>query len=138
MRRRESWTVACVIPAAFLAGMLGWWLVPTLEPKKSLRPMWDHYLQERQGSGEPIAAYKKPKDSGFYYSDNAIVRIKEWSRLDAYLEGSGVRYLIGPKRTWREILINDPARANRWEVIDQSHSTHILARYTPPELGPRP
>ena len=42
------------------------------------------------------------------------------------------------KESYRKILINDPARADRWELLDESHSTHILARYTPPGAGSRP
>jgi hypothetical protein len=127
VRRRESWTVACLAPAAVFAAMLGWWVVPALEPKKSTRPMWNLYLQERAGPGEPIGALGPAKDSYFYYSDNAIERVDDPGEIEEFLRGPGVRFLIAPESTYRQIAGASPGR---WELLDDSHSTHVLGRYT--------
>jgi hypothetical protein len=131
LRRRESWALASIVPALFLAGTLGFWVVPQLEPKKSLRPMWIRYVEDRE-EGQPIGAVGRAKDSGFYYSDNysdnAIVRLKRPEKIRAFLSGPGVKYLIGPRSTLESAARQIPGH---WEWLDRSHPSHRLARFEP-------
>ena len=127
LRGRESWALASIVPALFLAGTLAFRVVPELEPKKSLRPMWTRYLEHRE-EGQPIGAVGLAKDSGFYYSDNAIVRLKRSDEIRAFLSGPGVKYLIGTSGALE--------RPTRWfpghcEWLDRSHATHRLVRCEP-------
>jgi 4-amino-4-deoxy-L-arabinose transferase-like glycosyltransferase len=125
--RRESWVVATTVPAIYLAGTLAFQVVPELEPKKSLRPMWNLYLEDRK-EGQPIGAVGQGKDSGYYYSNNAIVRLKSTDKTRAFLSGPGTKYLIGPSGTLKKTAGAFPGR---WEWLDRSHSTHRLVRYVP-------
>jgi hypothetical protein len=129
LRGRESWALASVVPALFLAGTLAFRVVPGLEPKKSLRPMWTRYLEHRE-EGQPIGAVGLAKDSGFYYSDNAIVRLKRFGEARAFLAGPGAKYLIGTSDPLEQLVRKFPGN---WETIDRSHSTHQLVRYEPSE-----
>lgn len=127
VRGRESWAVMPIVPAAILAGALGMWMVPTLGPKKSMKPMWELYLERREGT-EPIGIYGRTKDSAFYYSNNAIHRLPGPEELHEYLSGPGARFLIAQHfsldREMREFK-------GRWESLQMYHPTHRLVRFEP-------
>lgn len=125
--RREWSLLAAIAPALFFAGTLAFHVVPQLESKKSLRPMWRLYLQERE-PGEPIGAVGQGKDSGYYYSDNAIVRVKRTSQMREFLSGPGAKYLIGPKKTLEQVIDGFPGE---WTWLDREHPTHRLIRFDP-------
>jgi len=125
--RRESWVLATAVPAVVLAGTLGFVVVPQLEPKKSLRPMWNVYLEDRE-EGQPIGAVGQGKDSGYYYSDNAIVRLKRSDKIRAFLSDPGTKYLIGTSNALKQTIRMFPGQ---WEWLDRSHPTHHLVRYEP-------
>ena len=89
--------------------------------------MWTRYLEHRE-EGQPIGAVGLAKDSGFYYSDNAIVRLKRFGEAREFLSGPGAKYLIGTSDPLEELVRKFPGH---WETIDRSHSTHQLVRYEP-------
>ena len=66
------------ITFAVAGTMLAWLLivVPALEEKKSLGPLWRAYVERRE-PGEPVGFLGPSKDSIFYYSNNAVHRFKE-------------------------------------------------------------
>jgi hypothetical protein len=126
LRGRESWALASVVPAAVFVGYLGMHVVPELEPMKSFRPMWRSYLARSDGA-EPIGLYGPVKDTAFYYSDNAIDRLKSFEEVEQFLAGGGTRFLIARTtyaRPMREI-------AGTWQIVDRTHPTHWLHRFEP-------
>ena len=127
VRGRESWAVMSIVPAAILAGALGMWMVPTLGPKKSMKPMWELYLERREGT-EPIGIYGKTKDSAFYYSNNAIHRLPGPEELHEYLSEPGAKFLIA-----MHFSLDAEMREfrGRWESLQLYHPTHRLVRYEP-------
>ena len=87
--------------------------------------MWELYLADRKAD-EPIGAVGQGKDSGYYYSDNAIVRLKRIEKTNEFLSGEGVKYLIGTSGALEQTMRVFPGR---WEWLDRSHPTHRLVRY---------
>jgi 4-amino-4-deoxy-L-arabinose transferase-like glycosyltransferase len=124
---RESWAVVSIVPAAILAGALGMWMVPALGPKKSMKPMWELYLERREGA-EPIGILGRPKASAFYYSNNAIHRLPDTDTLREFLSGPGAKFLIAMHHSldaqMREFR-------GRWETLRRDHPTHRLVRHEP-------
>jgi hypothetical protein len=124
---RESWAVVSIVPAAILAGALGMWMVPALGPKKSMKPMWELYLERREGA-EPIGILGRAKDSAFYYSNNAIHRLPDTDTLREFLSGPGAKFLIAMHHSldaqMREFR-------GRWETLRRDHPTHRLVRHEP-------
>jgi 4-amino-4-deoxy-L-arabinose transferase-like glycosyltransferase len=127
--RRKNGSVVCVIPTALLAGLLGMHLVPALESKKSMRPMWAAYEAERR-EGEPIALAGQIKFGCFYYSNNGIVELDSYEELFDYLQGGGDRYLILEKKAFRQLENRFPG-GGRWEPLEYEHPSHMLVRYSP-------
>ena len=127
IRGRESWAVMSIVPAAILAGALAMWMVPALGPRKSMKPMWELYLERREGT-EPIGMYGKTKDSAFYYSNNAIHRLPGPEDASEFLSGPGTKFLIALHHSldaqMREFR-------GRWETLRRDHPTHRLVRYEP-------
>jgi len=127
IRGAASWVVLSIAPAAVLAGALGWWVVPALEAKKTVKPLWEVYLDQREGA-EPIGVYGLSKDSAYYYSNNAIERLRSTEDLLAFLDGPGPRFLVGTKS-----MLDGARRAagGHWEVLSREHPTLRLARFRP-------
>jgi len=124
LTRRERWTPALVVAPLVFALFLGWHAIPTLGPKKSLRPMWNRYTELR-AEGEPLGAYGSAKDSGFYYSNNEIVRLKRGSELATYLDHAGARFVILSHRDYRKL----PRRSlpqGQWDELITDHPSHLL------------
>lgn len=127
LARRRALILAAILPAAGLAGLLAFSLVPGLEEKKSIRPMWERYLAER-GDAEPIAVMGDLKYGCFYYGGDRIGELDSPDDLERYLAGLGDRYLIAPRSTYDRVAKRWPG-PGRWEVVYGRHPTHVLARY---------
>jgi len=127
----ESWATVSVVPAALLAGYLGMYVVPELDSMKSMRTNWESYVDAREGD-EPIALYGPIKDGAFYYSDNAIERLKGFDEVQQFMSGSGVKFLLV-----RTSFAARPTEkiAGSWESVDRSHPTHHLLRFEPTETA---
>lgn len=125
---RPRWTVACVLPPALFAAFAGMHLVPSLEQAKSIRPLWRAYEARRSGS-EPIALLGEVKFGCYYYSNNSIIEFDSASDVRDYLAGSDDRYLILPGKVYEE-LRDDFADAGTWEVVESSHPSHRLVRFS--------
>ena len=124
LARRERWTPALVAAPLVFALFLGWHAIPALGPKKSLRPMWERYTELR-AEGEPLGGYGSAKDSGFYYSDNEIVRLKRDTELARYLDQPGARFVILSHRDYRKL----PRRSlpqGQWDELITDHPSHLL------------
>jgi 4-amino-4-deoxy-L-arabinose transferase-like glycosyltransferase len=127
IRGREAWIAVSILPAAVLAGALAMWMVPKLEPRKSMKPMWEQYLARRVGA-EPIGMYGKTKDSAFYYSNNAVHRLPGPEEVDEFLEGPGAKFVIALHRS---LDAQKRKFRGRWETLRRDHPTHRLERYEP-------
>jgi hypothetical protein len=128
----ESWTTVSVVPAALLAGYLGMYVVPELDPMKSMRTNWESYVDAREGD-EPIALYGPIKDGAFYYSDNAIERLEGFHEVQQFMSGSGVKFLLV-----RTSFATRPTEkiAGSWVSVERSHPTHHLLRFEPEAAVP--
>jgi hypothetical protein len=122
--RRERWTPALVAAPLVLAAFLGWHAIPALGSKKSVRPMWNRYTELR-AVGEPLGAYGSAKDSGFYYSNNEIVRLKRGSELARYLDHPGSRFVILSHRDYRK-LPRQSLPQGHWNELITDHPSHLL------------
>jgi hypothetical protein len=134
-RRRPAWAAAAVAPAAVLTAYLAWWVVPGLEAKKSIKPMWSRYLELRRGA-EPIGAFGSSSlDSGVYYSDNRVVRLRSAAELSAFLAGPGGKFVVMPARALADIEAGAAPKEGRFSVVARSHPTHVLVEYAPQTNG---
>jgi hypothetical protein len=131
IRGREIWVVFAVLPAALLAGTLGLWLVPRLAAKNSLAAIWRAYAAERQ-AGEPLAYNGSPRDTLFYYSDNAAIGLDSLDEVREFVGGPGRKYLVGSQGSLDEAVNGIPGL---WELRERTHPTHRLYRYSPPPPG---
>jgi hypothetical protein len=129
--RRPGLAVAAAVPPALFVAFLAWWAVPALEPKKSMKPMWDRYLAERR-PGEPMGALGERKDGLYYYSNDVFERVRSNVDLQRFLDGPGARYLILPERDFRRLDLRTLGGIQRWEVLDDAHPTHVLVRRREP------
>lgn len=129
---RQSWTLACVVPAALLSGALGLWLVPELAPKKSTKALWEAYVERRDGA-EPLGFLGPSKASAFYYSDNAVDNMGSAEEFRAFLSGPRPKFLIAARRAFRLPRLAEGAS---WETLHREHPTHWLLRYEPPPEPP--
>ncbi len=127
-RRRPEWLVAAVLPAAALAGYLAIDVVPALERRKSVAPMWRRYLEARVGD-EPLGLYGTAKDGAFYYSNNGVERLEGPGQLRRFFERDGPSFLMLPDPQRKEVAEIAPDQA--CETLDSSHATHALIRCSP-------
>ncbi|MCP3978206.1 MAG: phospholipid carrier-dependent glycosyltransferase [bacterium] len=126
-RRREGWFALAAVPALLFAFFLGQRVVPDLSPKKSLRDVFVSYEAHREGQ-EPIGAYGTSLDTGYYYSDNAIDRIRDSDELAEFLGTDGGAYLVLPKKRYRDLRKKNRL-AGTHGVIDEEHPSHVLIRH---------
>jgi hypothetical protein len=70
--------------------------------------------------------YGSAKDSGFYYSNNKIVRLKRPAELADYLAPPGSRFVILPQRDFDRVS-RLPLPPGGWEPLVTDHPTHVLA-----------
>ncbi len=129
IRGRASWAIASVLPAALFAGVLGMRILPALESRKSIKPLWQAFEANRR-EGEPIALAGEVKFGCYYYSDNAILELDSGRDLLDYLAGPGQRYLVLPKGDYRKMLAAGPPLPGRFEALYEEHPSHLLARWT--------
>jgi 4-amino-4-deoxy-L-arabinose transferase-like glycosyltransferase len=136
IKGRERWALAAILPPAFFAAYLGWYAIPELGPKKSLRPMWDRYVEARS-AGESLGSFGLAKDSSFYYSNNTVLRLSDQFYLLKYLGLPGSRFVILTRSDYRG-LRNDPMLPpGEWEEFPVSHPTHVLVRFTRTSTSPQ-
>jgi 4-amino-4-deoxy-L-arabinose transferase-like glycosyltransferase len=126
LARRPGWAAAAVAPPLLFVAFLGWYAIPALGPKKSLRPIWERYVELRS-EGEPIAMVGTAKESGFYYSNLTLERIKRSRELQAYLDQPGRRYVILMASDYRKLRRSEQLPQGRWSVLTTDHPTHLLA-----------
>ena len=124
-----TWSAAKA-PAVALAGVLAFHVVPALGPLKSFKPMWDRYVELREGT-EPIGLYGHSEASAFYYSANRIVRIYDTVEMADFLNGPGVKFLIVSDRELERAGPSLFAGSGRLDLVEQSHPSHTLVRYDP-------
>jgi hypothetical protein len=124
---RPRWVVAAVLPAALLAGLLGQRVVPALEEKKSLGPLWRAYVERRE-PGEPVGFLGPSKDSIFYYSNNAVQRFKEVPPTIEFLRQPGVKFIIMPKKSSGHFIGEVPGQ---WDLLHKEHPVYALLRHAP-------
>jgi 4-amino-4-deoxy-L-arabinose transferase-like glycosyltransferase len=129
VRGRKSWLVASLVPALLLAGELGLRMVPALAVQKSTKPLWELYLERRQGD-EPLGAFGQTKDSIFYYSNNSAIRLGEIEELQEFVARPGAKFLILALSSLGALRQAIPGR---WETIPTDHPTHGLVRFEPLE-----
>jgi len=134
--RRERWALAAIIPPTLFVAYLGWYAIPELGPKKSLRPMWERYAELR-GEGDSLGSFGFAKDSGFYYSNNDILRLRNEYYLLKYLGLPGSKFLILTHRDYRQVHDLEGLPPGEWEELPVGHPTHVLVRFTVAESAQR-
>jgi 4-amino-4-deoxy-L-arabinose transferase-like glycosyltransferase len=130
LARQPAWTVAAAFGPACLAVVLGMRMIPALAPSKSVKALWETYVETRR-EGEPIGRLGEVKFGCYYYSDNAIVDLDSEDRAREFFAGTGDRYLIVPRRTFEQKLATHPPGPGGWVVLNDTHPSHVLAVYTP-------
>lgn len=126
---RERWALGSAVPPLVLAAFLGMGVVPALADRKSLKSMWERYLELR-GTGQPIGTFSETKDSILYYSGDQIVELEDARELREFLGGPGAKFLVVPSRAYRAFGLLGLPRG-QWEELVRDHPTHRLVRFLP-------
>ena len=124
LNARQKLIGPLVVPPLVFVAFLGWYAVPELGPRKSLRQMWERYVELR-AEGEPITQFGSAKDSGFYYSNLEILRTKKISELSEYLDQPGARFMILRKNDYRKLPRRHLPRGE-WNELLREHSSQML------------
>jgi 4-amino-4-deoxy-L-arabinose transferase-like glycosyltransferase len=129
LARRPLWTAGAVLPAALVAVHLAWWTVPGLEAKKSFRPIWKHYLEERR-EGEPLGLSGVSSDGADYYVDD-YRDLDDAGEVREFLAGGGRRFLVLPRKRIGALEQMGLASGGTFEPIDETHPAYSLLRFEP-------
>jgi hypothetical protein len=96
-----------------------------------MKPMWGRYLALRN-AGEPIGSLGMTKYGTIYYSNNSFADLDSMRDVELFVSGAqGDRYVIAAKKTYRAMLEEGAPGAGRWEILENEHPSHQLARYRP-------
>lgn len=122
---RPRWALLAAVPAGVFGAWLAMVVVPGLAPLKSAGPMYDVYEADR-GESDPLASFSTGLHTTYYYSANAIERLRSLDELRRYLARPGRKYLIVTDSAHRGFPAADLPPG---DVLDERHPSHRLVRF---------